>query len=203
MSRERFDVNGAPTDPSDCWREIRALLLTAASQHPAHGATPSDAEVDTGPGNCELVNREDDDPSGGVASMPSTRDTDGSTRCAASSAAGGDAAAGDEVSSAGMHGAGGNGRGGNGEPWGVGSGRKGGVRGNDRASKSGLEMYVDQCAWRVLHAASRTASGGDCFFVVQARRMSLCENSLRPIGERVGRHISLRAGQNMKHSVPS
>ncbi|CAM9489871.1 unnamed protein product [Laminaria digitata] len=28
-------------------------------------------------------------------------------------------------------------------------------------------MYVDQCAWRVLHAASRTASGGDCFFVVQ------------------------------------
>lgn len=35
------------------------------------------------------------------------------------------------------------------------------------AKKSPLEMYVDQCAWRVLHAASRTASGGDSFFVVQ------------------------------------
>ncbi|CBJ32450.1 expressed unknown protein [Ectocarpus siliculosus] len=35
------------------------------------------------------------------------------------------------------------------------------------AAKSALETYVDQCAWRVLHAASRTASGGDSFFVVQ------------------------------------
>lgn len=33
--------------------------------------------------------------------------------------------------------------------------------------RSGLDMYVDQCAWRVLHAASRTATGGDSFFVVQ------------------------------------
>lgn len=40
-----------------------------------------------------------------------------------------------------------------------------------RASgKTASEMYVDQCAWRVLHAASRTASGGDSFFVVQVRR---------------------------------
>ncbi|CAM9236382.1 unnamed protein product [Sphacelaria rigidula] len=35
-----------------------------------------------------------------------------------------------------------------------------------KTKRSGLEIYVDQCAWRVLHAASRTASGGDSFFVV-------------------------------------
>lgn len=32
---------------------------------------------------------------------------------------------------------------------------------------SGPEIYAERCAWRVLHAASRTASGGDSFFVVQ------------------------------------
>ncbi|CAM9500118.1 unnamed protein product, partial [Phaeothamnion confervicola] len=29
------------------------------------------------------------------------------------------------------------------------------------------EAAVEQCIWRVLHAASRTASGGDAFFVAQ------------------------------------
>lgn len=38
-----------------------------------------------------------------------------------------------------------------------------------KTKRSGLEIYVDQCAWRVLHAASRTASGGDSFFVVHVR----------------------------------
>lgn len=34
---------------------------------------------------------------------------------------------------------------------------------------SGPEVYAERCAWRVLHAASRTASGGDSFFVVQVK----------------------------------
>ncbi|CAM9753303.1 unnamed protein product [Chrysoparadoxa australica] len=29
------------------------------------------------------------------------------------------------------------------------------------------KAYVSQCVWKVLHAASRTASGGDSFFIVQ------------------------------------
>lgn len=45
----------------------------------------------------------------------------------------------------------------------------GGAEGGGSVSKSPVEVYVDQCAWRVLHAASRTASGGDSFFVVQVR----------------------------------
>jgi len=32
VSRERFDVNKEPTDPSRCWSRIRALLLSAAVQ---------------------------------------------------------------------------------------------------------------------------------------------------------------------------
>ncbi|CAM9647143.1 unnamed protein product [Choristocarpus tenellus] len=32
---------------------------------------------------------------------------------------------------------------------------------------SDANKYLDTCAWRVLHAASRTATGGDSFFVVQ------------------------------------
>lgn len=48
--------------------------------------------------------------------------------------------------------------------------------GECREPRSGLEMYVDQCAWRVLHAASRTASGGDSFFVVQVLRAAVNDN---------------------------
>ena len=87
--------------------------------------------------------------------------------------AAGDAAAGDAAGggNGGLVGVGSGGAGGvTSKAWGVGSDKKGGVRGNDNVSKSELEIYVDQCAWRVLHAASRTASGGDCFFVVQVTK---------------------------------
>lgn len=111
-----------------------------------------------------------------------------------SAAATGDAAAGDAGSrdtgsgdtagggSGVSAGAGNGGAGGvGGKAWGVGSDKKGGVKGNDNVSKSELDMYVDQCAWRVLHAASRTASGGDCFFVVQVRKVYRSMYCILPI----------------------
>lgn len=56
-----------------------------------------------------------------------------------------------------------------------------GAQGGAGAAKSPVEVYVDQCAWRVLHAASRTASGGDSFFVVQVSCHTISNHILRSI----------------------
>lgn len=174
VSRERFDVNRVPTKPSDCWCKIRASLLHAALEHHSDSAKTSELGADNGDGGV-LVDVESislatsqEDVLGNLDSSTLLFDTAVGEEATAS----GDAAAGKGVSPGG-NGVGGEGKAGKGKVWGVGNKCKGGMKGNRRPSKSGLEMYVDQCAWRVLHAASRTASGGDCFFVVQVNS-ALC-----------------------------
>ena len=186
VSRERFDVNKVETDPADCWRKIRALLLQAAKNDHSyahgsiHGTTGrSDQETETvlrpslgsahtgknAPLRSGTVDRGETESELSAAATGGAAAGDAGSRDAGS----GDAAGGGSGVSAGAGDGGADGVGG--KAWGVGSDKKGGVRGNDNVSKSDLDMYVDQCAWRVLHAASRTASGGDCFFVVQVRRV--------------------------------
>lgn len=139
VSRERFDVNGVPTEPCDCWHEIRALLLkplgAAEATKGGGGARAARAKASGG------------GPSAGGANPSQPRPQ--SAACA-------DAAAGDKASGRGC--------------WERGGSWKSGLPTDGyNASKTPAERYVDQCSWRVLHAASRTASGGDCFFVVQVR----------------------------------
>lgn len=168
VSREKFDVNGVPINPSDCWREIRALLLKAATEHPEYEANSSELLADTGAdlnADADLVNGETDSSEDKV--LEDRRDDIKPAYDATVSSSCGDAAGGRRVSREGFHTTGGLSREGEGKPWELGSRSRGGVEGNRRESKSALELYVDQCTWRVLHAASRTASGGDCFFVVQ------------------------------------
>lgn len=175
VSRERFDVNRVPTKPSDCWCKIRASLLHAALDYHSDSAKNSELGANNGDGgvlmDAESISRATgrEDGLGSLDSSTLLSDTAVGEEAAAS----GDAAAGKEVSPGG-NGIGGEGKAGKGKVWGVGNECKGGMKGNRRQSKSGLEMYVDQCAWRVLHAASRTASGGDCFFVVQVNSDFLC-----------------------------
>ncbi|CAM9099869.1 unnamed protein product [Scytosiphon promiscuus] len=189
VSRERFDVNKVPTEPSRCWSQIRALLLKAAYRemnhpqphpHPHYqtrvrstATRPPDAaflQPDTGGSRVatdavataanptrtaqpqQAIRREEEEPGGPSDESAGPGRGQPSRRCAAASS--GDAAAGNETVIA----ARGDG----------GAGRGDGCGGADiGGAKSALEAYVDQCAWRVLHAASRTASGGDSFFVVQ------------------------------------
>lgn len=197
VSRERFAVNKVPTDPSQCWSQIQTLLLQAAVQDqkqqqqqqqqatPGRVGRPPDAAAvqpdtggartvtdtaaasatgtDTGTGAAAesatpkgVKDKEDVRPSRSVPADQevdhTSRGPDGCNRCS-------DA----RPSGVRVHGEGG--RGGGPVEGGVGGGAKDG--GGAVAAKSALETYVDQCAWRVLHAASRTASGGDSFFVVQ------------------------------------
>ena len=218
VSRERFDVNKEPTDPSRCWSCIRALLLEAAIQtlnhqkqhnndHHNQGpldtmARPADAaalQPDTGgpriatdsaaaPGmrakkkgfleaaavavaECPSVGEAHMGHMDhmGPESAPPAADARPDTS-PADAAAGGNGSTGKLAVE--VEGGGGSrdvdacitGEGGC-----VGCGGPPEEDACARASKSPVEVYVDQCAWRVLHAASRTASGGDSFFVVQVR----------------------------------
>lgn len=176
VSRERFDVNCVPTDPSDCWCKIRASFLHAVLEH--------HPEISADEGGGGLLTRTES-----FARASGRKDglcgPDSSTLCDTTveeeSAASGDAAAGNRVAPGG-NGVNGEGKAGKGKVWGVGHECKGGMKGNRRASKSGLDMYLDQCAWRVLHAASRTASGGDCFFVVQVKMVVFCTIFITTVG---------------------
>lgn len=229
VSRERFDVNKEPTDPSQCWSRIRSLLLSAAvqasEQLPLEGmvatvaaARPADAAAlrpDTG--GPRIISADSDSDSGAAAAdepmktkggcpregeagrlsgRPNEGDRPAGERAAAigagrnsgrpsigadpDAAPGGDAAAGAGDGS--VYGGGGDDVEGGCDPA---AGNAAGSEGTggpaeavcgaeEGAKKSPLEMYVDQCAWRVLHAASRTASGGDSFFVVQVGVGLLC-----------------------------
>lgn len=166
-------MNRAPIDPSNCWPHIRTLLLRAAVQHlrrPRDGtAGPTDAagqRPDTGGSGIVTATA--------TEQMKCLRETHECSR--RSPGAGSDTytlpadpAAGHAVLSGGCDGTSAQGDGGATERSGV---VKGGTDAHEGegAPKSPLEAYVDQCAWRVLHAASRTASGGDSFFVVQVKR---------------------------------
>lgn len=191
-------MNKEPTDPSRCWSCIRALLLEAAIQTSNHQnqqdqqtpldrtARPADAaalQPDTGGARIATDPAEppvtrakkekgfldaaadepvagQEDPHGPISTSTSARPAGAhSETWTADAAAGGNGKVEVEGGDA-NHKGGGVGCGGAEEDV---SGSAG------SASKSPVEVYVDQCAWRVLHAASRTASGGDSFFVVQVR----------------------------------
>ncbi|CAN0489720.1 unnamed protein product, partial [Ectocarpus sp. 12 AP-2014] len=199
VSRERFDVNKVPTDPSQCWSQIQTLLLQAAAQDqkqqqqqqqqqqqeqqqvkPDRVARPPDAaavQPDTGGARIVTDTAAASATSTGAAaesvkpkgvkdeedvrpskSVPASQEVDHTpsgpdgTHCC-------------DASPSGVRVPGEGGCGGGPVQGGVGGAAK--VGDGAVAGKSALETYVDQCAWRVLHAASRTASGGDSFFVVQ------------------------------------
>ena len=213
VSRERFDVNKEPTEPSRCWSRIQALLLEAAvhpqtsSQEnqemqspPDKTARPADAAAllpDTG-GPRAATDSAVSAPA--AAASPVTRakkekaavDAASSSSAAAAASAAECAEVGEaqmspgstlparghpeaaSADAAGGSGFTGNVGGGAGTREVDGTGEGVPCEGGEESStctktKSPVEAYVDQCAWRVLHAASRTASGGDSFFVVQVR----------------------------------
>lgn len=195
MSRERFDVNRVPTAPSDCWTKIQASLLEAARQHQysssssndeatvGHCCSPSylsslhghDGGGGGGKGGGSVSDGVDIDDGegnggGGENAVHSTDRWATEQPTTTTSAVRGDAALGSSsriyISRRKV------------EPSGIGDGTECVYKKEDdgtvnadsgiaNTAKSNLELYVDQCAWRVLHAASRTASGGDSFFVVQ------------------------------------
>ncbi|CAN0350624.1 unnamed protein product [Pylaiella littoralis] len=191
VSRERFDVNNAPTDPGHCWPHIRALLLRAAVQNLQQ---PRDRTARSGDNAAQQLGaggsgfaanpaaaaaaeetkslrktRQYSERSSGVGADFDTGTLPADPAAAAAAAAENAALSG---GTGGRGGCGGGARareeGGVKKRSGVANGAKG-VTGDahEGVPKSPLEEYVDQCAWRVLHAASRTASGGDSFFVVQ------------------------------------
>lgn len=198
VSRERFHVNKAPTDPSNCWSHIRALLLRAAldnlQQPTDRTARPADAAAQqTGTGGGGIV-ADPTAPASASATVAEEikplRDTDQRSRLSTGAGAGTDtlpsdpaaaaagAAGGNAVLPGGTDGTGGYVDGASAREEGGGGKNRRGVANGDHTSdtaieggvpKSPLGLYVDQCAWRVLHAASRTASGGDSFFVVQVQ----------------------------------
>lgn len=170
-----------PIAPDQCWAEIRDLLLKAALEHLEHlehfppetaeGNTALNGESTTWRGNVsedladpgtsaattytlkeKSPQRQDEAVSPPVQAFAITRPGD--------STAGGDSDV--PRSNGGLSASSRDDSGPEAEYQECG-GDVGGVGGEVR---SGLERYVDQCAWRVLHAASRTASGGDSFFVV-------------------------------------
>eukprot|EP00903_Cladosiphon_okamuranus_P016696 g15391.t2 len=202
VSRETFDVDREPIEPSRCWSRIRALLLDAAVlaqnskqiQAPLDKtARPADAaalQPDTGGPRIAT-----DSAASATATSPVIRakneegvlEATTATTTATISAAAEEAQMCTRSTPTGVHpetasadaAAGGGGftgkveveriegkraKGGGGD-FACDSDRAEEIR--DTKTKSPIEAYVDQCAWRVLHAASRTASGGDSFFVVQ------------------------------------
>ena len=136
VTRERFEINGVPIESSECWVQICALFLQAASELSNLSSAPGENAVygtkNTQPKSKQPPLKEELERRGGEG--PSE------TAC-------GDAAAGKDCFS-------------------------GSVKSVEEDHVEGvedMEAFVERCAWRVMHAASRTASGGDSFFVVQVQ----------------------------------
>lgn len=192
VSRERFDVNKEPIEPSRCWLRIRALLLEAAVHDQVHVQNPNQqnqAPLDKRARPADAAALQPDTGGARIATdsvaaaaspvmrakergvLEAATATATAEECAAvgeaqmgprsTLPAGGcpetasaDAAAGGNWFSDKVYLEGGTGK------WEVDAQ-------GEAKTKSPIEAYVDQCTWRVLHAASRTASGGDSLFVVQ------------------------------------